>query len=154
MESPFQLTIREARFTLSPAEFRRALRQHLLDHPDLTLREVATMLGVTRQRAGALAGRLDRPSPGPRRALRVRNVRANHGTKERAQTGCNCWRCRRAAEIVIPRGRRVDERTQQVVLDWLAWTDPDEDTSLTQTEIGKLTGVRQTAVSRIFRAQT
>jgi len=51
-----------ARRTLPPADFRHRLRQTLLDRPDWTLAQVARALGVTRQRAGALAGRLDRPS--------------------------------------------------------------------------------------------
>jgi hypothetical protein len=67
-----------ARRSLPPADFRRRLRATLLDRPDWTLAQVARALGVTRQRAGALAGRLDRPScaqpsgparPAPKKAL-------------------------------------------------------------------------------------
>ena len=60
-----------ARLALSPPEFRAHLRRYLLEHPHATLRRVADVLGVSRQKVGWMAGRLRRPScclPGPRSA--------------------------------------------------------------------------------------
>jgi hypothetical protein len=165
----------------------------LLDHPELTLVQVAQALGVTRQRAAQLVGKLNRPNcmqgphPAPKRdkarqkmielskrvalgeaaslvvqelgvssfavyelGFRVKAVRPPHGTKERAAK-CDCWRCRRAAGIALPRGPRTGAARQAAVLDWLAWADPDTGEGLRQTEIGKLAGVGQGMVSRIFR---
>jgi predicted transcriptional regulator len=53
----------ETRAALSPADFRAQLRRYLLDHPQVTLRRVAAVLGVTRQCVGALVGPLDRGNP-------------------------------------------------------------------------------------------
>ena len=63
---PFQIpphpgAISQIRDTLAPEEFRLRLRKHLLDHPGLTLAQVARELKLTRQRVGSLVGRLDRP---------------------------------------------------------------------------------------------
>jgi ParB-like chromosome segregation protein Spo0J len=68
---PGPISLAQARVDLPPAEFRLRLRRYLLDHPGLTLAQVAWELGVTRQRAGRLAGRLGRPTcaqEGPRPA--------------------------------------------------------------------------------------
>lgn len=88
-----------------------------------------------------------------RLGFRVKAVRPTHGTAARAAQGCNCWRCRRVAGITVPRGTRQSSarRTTQV-LDWLAWTDPDTGEPLAQARVGYLTGMRQSAVSRIARA--
>ena len=80
--------------------------------------------------------------------FRVRSVRPAHG---RGRTGCACWRCRRASGSVIPGGRIPDHARRALVLDWLAWQDPDGQNRLTQAEIGKLTGIRQPSVSKIAR---
>lgn len=63
---PFQIpphpgAISQIRDTLPPEEFRLRLRKHLLDHPGLTLAQVAKDLKLTRQRVGSLVGRLNRP---------------------------------------------------------------------------------------------
>jgi hypothetical protein len=193
---PRPLSLSDARAALPPEEFRQRLRQHLLDHPDLTLRDVARELGVTRQRAGALVGRLDRPTcaqPGPRPApkreqaarglaelaervrvgdsaeqaareldlslpaamklgFRTKAVRPPHGTQARVEAGCPCWRCRRAAGVALPRGPRASAEQRAAVENWLAWVDPETGRGLSQTEIGRLVGIGQGAVSRIARA--
>jgi hypothetical protein len=46
----------------------------------------------------------------------------------------------------------VDERKRWEVVDWLAWTDPDDGTGLTQARIGRLVGVGQPVVSRVALA--
>ena len=46
---------------LPPEEFRTRLRKHLIDHPGLTLAQVAKELETSRQYVGALVGRLNRP---------------------------------------------------------------------------------------------
>lgn len=84
--------------------------------------------------------------------FRAKVARPPHGTWERARTGCNCWPCRRVAGVALPRGKKADAQTRATVLDWLAYQDPDTGAALTQTEIGKLAGVGQGAVSRIARA--
>lgn len=190
-----QLTIPEARASLPPDVFRAVLRKTLLEHPEVTLREVAKQLGVTRQRVSLIVGRLDRPScahpdrPAPKKehaarllpqlvsrvrageaaehaarelgvslaqaarlGFRSREVRPPHGTQGRLKSGCDCWRCRRAGGIALPRGPRAGARTRAEVADWLAWTDPENGCGLTQAEIGRLAGVGQGAVSRIARA--
>lgn len=69
------LTIPEARASLPIHEFRQALRQTLLENPDVTLQEVADQLGVTRQRVSLMVGRLGRPTcahpnrPAPKKEL-------------------------------------------------------------------------------------
>ena len=181
-----------ARIALPPFEFRARLRRHLLAEPSVTLRQVASALGVSRQAVGALVGRLDRPTcahpdrPAPRRdqararlaeltarvaagesaesaagglgislaqaarlGFRAKEVRPPHG---KGRANCDCWRCRRAAGVARPRGRRAEAAQREAALDWLAWVDPDEGTALTQAEIGRLAGVRQSAVSRLARA--
>ena len=58
---------------LPPADFRLRLRKTLLANPSLTLRQVAQILGITKQRVSAMVGRLNRPTcarldkPAPRR---------------------------------------------------------------------------------------
>ena len=41
--------------------------------------------------------------------FRSRDVRRAHGTMERSREGCNCWRCRRASGVAVPRGKRTAE---------------------------------------------
>lgn len=71
--SPQPFSISLARDTLEPEEFRTRLRKHLQDHPNLTLQQVATVLGLTRQRVSQFVGPLGRPScaqpnrPAPKR---------------------------------------------------------------------------------------
>jgi len=196
-----------ARLALSPPEFRAHLRRYLLEHPHVTLRRVADVLGVSRQKVGWMAGRLRRPScclPGPRSAperakaeacltelrarvaaggsaskvakelgfslsaaaalgFRAKAVKPLHGTWERArekigvegeivQLGCNCWRCRMAVGLAVPRGPRITAAQKAEILGWLAWTDPDDGRGLSQAVIGGLVGVGQMAVSRVAQA--
>ena len=84
--------------------------------------------------------------------FRAKSVRPAHGTKVRWQMGCNCWRCRRVAGAAVPRARKVSAKQRARVLDWLAWVDPDDGRRLSQTEIGKMVGIGQMAVSRISRS--
>ena len=61
------------RDALSPIGFRWRLREHLLTNPQITIQQVASSLGVTRQRVSWLVGPLGRPAccaPGPRSAPR------------------------------------------------------------------------------------
>ena len=81
--------------------------------------------------------------------FRVKAVRPPHG---QGRQGCNCWRCRRAAGVAARRGPRIGEIQKAEVCDWLAWADPEDGRNLTQAVVGRLVGVRQTAVSRIARA--
>jgi hypothetical protein len=98
-----------------------------------------------------------------RLGFRVKEVRPPHGTWERArekigvdgevvQLGCNCWRCRRVAGLVVPRGPRTTVAQKAEIEDWLAWVDPETGRGLSQVEIGKLARVGQMAVSRVARA--
>ena len=50
------------RIVTSPAEFRVLLRRYLLAHPTLTLHQVATALGCTRQYVSYMVGPLARPT--------------------------------------------------------------------------------------------
>jgi len=50
------------RATVSPAEFRVSLRRYMLAHPTLALRQVAQVLGVTRQYVSYMVGPLARPT--------------------------------------------------------------------------------------------
>jgi predicted XRE-type DNA-binding protein len=84
-----------------------------------------------------------------RLGFRAKSIRPAHG---HGRKDCNCWRCRRAVGVTKLRGRRANERELAETLDWLAWTDPDDDTALTQARISELTGVWQSMVSRIARA--
>jgi hypothetical protein len=64
-------TLVASRDLLPPAEFRLQLRQYLLDHPQVRLQRVADEFGLSRQRIGALVGKLGRPGccpVGPRPA--------------------------------------------------------------------------------------
>lgn len=187
---PKPLSISQARVDFPPEEFRLRLRKHLLDHPGLTLAQVARDLKITRQRVGGLVGKLDRPrhfavkreeararmielrtrvangesaekastemgislAAAVKAGFRSKDVRPAHGTQARMATGCNCWRCRRAAGIAVPRGTKMGPRVKAQVLDLLAWRDPDDQTPLTQATIGRLTNCGQAAVSRIARA--
>lgn len=194
---PKPLSISQARTDLPPEEFRTRLRSHLLDHPGLTLAQVAQHLNVTRQRVGLLVGKLNRPTcahpnrPAPKReaaklklaqltakvkagkpadaaakelsislpmamrlGFRARNAHPPHGTQIRLAKGCDCWRCRRAGGIALPRGPRTGPARRAAVLDWLAWLDPDSGEGLRQVEIGRLAGVAQAAVSRIARMES
>lgn len=198
---PQPLSLSQVRDALPPANFRSRLRKYLIDHPNLTLNQVASIIGVSRQRVSFLVGPLGRPNcarPGPRQApkleqaqrqlkqlearvrsgesasaavaelgislsqaaragFRVKSVRPSHGMPERAAGGdawapCGCWRCRRAAGIARPRGRRADGCMRAEILDWLAWCDPDTGEKLSQMRVGELSGVGQSAVSRVARA--
>jgi predicted transcriptional regulator len=192
---PQPLSLSDARAALPAEEFRLLLRQHLIDHPDLTLHDVAQELGVTRQRVGMMVGKLGRPTcaevdrPAPKKEVaalgmaelrarvargesaekaaaslglslpaatklgfRTKAVRPPHGTQAKLTTDCNCWRCRRAAGIALPRSPRAGEREKAAVLEWLAWVDPETGRGLSQTEIGRLVGIGQGAVSRIALA--
>ena len=87
--------------------------------------------------------------------FRARTIRPPHGTAARAALNCNCWRCRRAAGVT--RSYHKTSSAQQTarqaqIVDWLAWTDPDDGSHLTQDQIGRLAGVRQCVVSRVKRA--
>jgi hypothetical protein len=97
--------------------------------------------------------------------FRTKEVRPPHGTWERARGGgrggsgsesprppCNCWRCRRVAGVSVPRGTRTTPTQKEQVIDWLAWTDPDDGKNLSQAVIGALVGVGQMAVSRVSQA--
>jgi plasmid maintenance system antidote protein VapI len=66
---PFQIpgyhqsiSLARARNDLPPELFRYRLRRHLLDHPDLTLAQVAKQLNLTRQRISIMVGKLNRPT--------------------------------------------------------------------------------------------
>lgn len=182
------------RATLSPEAFRARLRRHMLDHPSLTLAQVAEELGRTRQRISSFVGKLNRSNcaqPGPRLSpkrdeaarrmleleLRVQNGEsaesaakelgislnqaAQLGFKSRAirspahgsgnRRGCNCWRCRKAKGIVLPRGPKTPVGKTAAILDWCAWRDPDDGRALTQQEVARLCGVVQPVVSRIAK---
>jgi hypothetical protein len=73
-------SLAQARSTLPPPEFRSRLRQHLLDHPGVTLAQVGHQLGISRQRTAMLVGRLNRPNcahaarPAPRKAEAARRL--------------------------------------------------------------------------------
>ena len=101
--------------------------------------------------------------------FRTKEVRPPHGTWERARGGgrgeggsgggsesprppCNCWLCRRVAGVAVPRGPRTTPAQKAQIIDWLAWTDPDDGRGLSQTEIGRLVGIGQMAVSRVAQA--
>jgi predicted transcriptional regulator len=88
-----------------------------------------------------------------RLGFRSRATRPPHGTIQRSSEGCNCWRCRKAQGIALPRGPLTGTAKRAQILDWLAWADPDTNQPLTQAAIGKLAGVAQTAVSRIYRQE-
>lgn len=86
--------------------------------------------------------------------FRTHSVRPSHGTQARAAQGCNCWRCRRAAGIALPRGPRSGIEVRVRVLDWCAWSDPDTEEKLTQAAVARLAGTTQPVVSRISRLET
>ena len=54
--------IKSARQAMPPAEFRENLRTLLLDHPNLSLKDVASALNISKQRVHLLVGRLNRPT--------------------------------------------------------------------------------------------
>jgi hypothetical protein len=56
------------------------------------------------------------------------------------------------AGAAVPRAGKVSAKQRARALDWLAWADPDDGRRLSQTEIGKMVGIGQMAVSRISRA--
>ena len=86
-----------------------------------------------------------------RLGFRSREVRPTHGTQAKLKAGCNCWRCRQAAGLALPRGPRVDVATKAAVLDWLAYVDPDTGEGLSQAKVGKMVGIGQMSVNRIAR---
>lgn len=71
--SPRPFSISLARDTLEPEEFRTRLRKHMQDHPEITLQQIATVLGLTRQRISQFVGPLGRQNcaqpnrPAPKR---------------------------------------------------------------------------------------
>ena len=87
-----------------------------------------------------------------RLGFRAHAVRPTHGTQERLASGCNCWQCRRAGGLALPRSPSTPQQRAEA-LDWLAWTDPDDGRSLSQAKIGALTGISQAAVSRLARSE-
>src|ERR1700677_3083403 len=58
---PKPLSISQARADLPPEEFRARLRSHLLNHPGLTLAQIARELKTSRQYISQCVGRLNRP---------------------------------------------------------------------------------------------
>jgi len=174
------------RASLPRAEFQHALRQAMLDNPDLTLQNVATNLNVSRQYVFSLVGKLNKKPQAPRltevqtklpqltnavakgipvaaaadllglsinqvykAGFRAKGMKKMHNTQARFDAGCRCWRCRRAAGVVQRRASRINWARKVEILDLLAWTDPDSGSHLSQTEVGRLTGVGQAAVSRV-----
>ena len=194
---PVPLSLAQARVDLPPEEFRTRLRSHLLNHPNITLQQVATQLGLKRQRVFQIVGKLNRPNASSplfmhlapkaeharlkldelkqyvargesaeraaqklgislvqayKLGFRSRAVHLAHGTATRAQYCC-CWRCRKAIHKVIPRGPKVNTPQRLAIEDWLAWSDPQDNSRLTQQEIAQLVGISQAAVSRISRGE-
>lgn len=193
---PVPLSLAQARVDLPPEEFRTRLRSYLLDHPNITLQQVARQLNVSRQAVFQIVGRLNRPdctsplfmrlAPKMQQAkeklpeltqlvaqglsaeraaaqlgislpqayqsgFRTRSIRSAHGTPARARH-CHCGRCRRSTGSITSRGRRVNTPQRLAIEDWLAWSDPQDGSRLTQQEIAQLVGISQGAVSRISRA--
>ena len=54
--------LRRIRAAMPPVQFHQSLRKVMLDHPALTLQQVATALDLTRSRVGKMVGALDRPA--------------------------------------------------------------------------------------------
>jgi hypothetical protein len=79
--------------------------------------------------------------------FRSKSIRPPHGPR---RTGCNCARCRKAHGVAVPRNR-MNEAKRVQILDWCAWTDPQDGRFLTQQEIARLASVSQMTVSRIAR---
>jgi hypothetical protein len=182
------MSIAQARKYMPLDKFRELLRRHMLKHPQITLQQVAKELGVTRQRAGAIVGKLERTERrAPRRdqargmlaelekrvaagesaekvasdlgislptarkiGFRSKQVLPPHG---KGRVGCDCLLCRKNAGKVLSRSKKADDTNIAMVLDWLAWCDPDSGEGLTQGVVGRLSGVRQQVVSRVSRAE-
>ena len=83
--------------------------------------------------------------------FRSKDCRPSHGTWDRAKSRCNCWRCRRVSGVALPRGPKSGPERKSLVIDLLAWTDPDDGSHLKQAQIARLAGVHQALVSRISR---
>ncbi len=194
------ISLAQARIDLPSEEFRQRLRRHLLDHPSLTLAQVAQQLGLKRQRISQMVGRLNRPNASsplfmrmaPKTAPKTEQARlklpdltqlvARGESAERAaqklgislvqayklgfrsklcrpphgdprRTGCACWRCRKTTGAILQRGPKADMPQRLEIEDWLAWSDPQDGSRLTQREIARLVGISQAAVSRISRSE-
>ena len=80
--------------------------------------------------------------------FRSKAVRLPHGKRQ----DCGCWRCRRSVGAALSRRPKVDALQRMAIEDWLAWSDPQDGSRLTQAEIAKLVGISQGAVSRILRS--
>lgn len=80
--------------------------------------------------------------------FKVHGVRPAHG---KGRQDCNCWRCRKAAGVALPRGPKSGPVRRAQVEDWLAYRDPDTDQPLRQVDIARMAGVGQGMVSRISR---
>ena len=87
-----------------------------------------------------------------RLGFRAHAVRSPHDTQARLASGCDCWRCRRAGGLAIPRSPMTPQQRAEA-LDWLAWTDPDDGRGLSQAKIGAVVGIGQAAVSRLARLE-
>lgn len=105
-----------ARAGLPPAEFRALLRRYLIDHPNITLRKVAEVLDMSRQRAGWLAGKLDRPNcaqTGPRPST---TFAAAHMAElwDRVAAGESAEKASKSLGISLPAALRLGFRSKAV----------------------------------------
>src|ERR1700722_3636970 len=64
---PQPIPVSVARAALSPAEFKVKLREAMVSQPTLTLHQVATALGVSRQAVSHIVGRLGKAHPSPKK---------------------------------------------------------------------------------------
>jgi predicted XRE-type DNA-binding protein len=78
--------------------------------------------------------------------FRSKTIRKQHGSR----SNCACWRCRKAHGLVIPR-MRINEKFRAEIMDLLVWSDPFTAEELTQSEVARLLGTNQSAVSRVAR---
>jgi predicted XRE-type DNA-binding protein len=110
--------LQSARSLLPANDFRHRLRHTLLSNPTITLRQVAQALGVTRQRAGSLVGRLNRPTcaePGPRPApQRDRAASRLEELKIRVQAGEPAARAARELGISLPVAMHLGFRAKAI----------------------------------------
>ena len=125
------------------------------DQTQKHLKELTKRVAKGQPAAQAAAALGISPNAAWKMGFRARTIRPSHGTAARAELKCNCWRCRRA--IGVTRSYHKTSSAQQIarqvqILDWLAWTDPDDGSHLTQEQIGRLVGTRQCVVSRVKRA--
>ena len=110
--------LQSARSLLPVADFRHRLRHTLLSNPSITLRQVAQALGVTRQRAGSLVGRLNRPNccTDPNRLSPQRDRAALHlaELKARVQAGEPAARAAQALGISITQAHILGFRAKDI----------------------------------------